>query len=59
MGYVSKFLFGLFILAALVVLYFVGWQFTWVEDLLLINPIYWGALGLGIGMGLSVIGASW
>ena len=34
-------------------------SFSLVEDILLLAPVYWGALGLGIGMGLSVIGAAW
>lgn len=36
-----------------------GWEFFWVADLLNLPPVWWGATGLGISMGLSVIGAAW
>jgi V-type H+-transporting ATPase 21kDa proteolipid subunit len=47
------------ILGLIAILYLVGWNAQWIEDVLYLPPLWWAAMGLGLGMGLSIIGAAW
>ncbi len=48
-----------FILGVLAILFLGGWQWLWVENLLMLPPLWWASMGLGLGMGLSIVGAAW
>lgn len=65
MGYgyyvANRILLLLIILALIAIFYLIGWQWwtLFVEQLLLMPPLWWAATGLGLGMGLSILGAAW
>jgi hypothetical protein len=59
MGLAYRVLALVFILGVLAILFLGGWQWLWVENLLMLPPLWWASMGLGLGMGLSIVGAAW